>query len=88
MWNIYRCESCKLHLVYEEKDLHICLNITDTRIEGDTKWVSDGQKWYPLRLKKRSNPSDENLRIEQSDEDYTEPFLRLTPQCHSDLVLN
>ncbi|MDH2906527.1 MAG: hypothetical protein PXX83_00320, partial [Candidatus Nitrosotalea sp.] len=58
----------------EEKDFHACIEIKDIRIDGDIKWVFDGSKWYPLRVKKRSIPSDENLRLEQSDEDYTEPL--------------
>ncbi|MDE1839363.1 MAG: hypothetical protein KGH87_05515 [Thaumarchaeota archaeon] len=71
--NIFRCSKCGIHAIAEEKDFHVCLEIKDSRIDGDTKWIFDGSKWYPLRLKKRSNPSDENLRLEQSDGDYTEP---------------
>ena len=62
MWNIYRCELCKLHVIADEKDSHVCINIKDSRIEGDIKWVFDGKMWYPLKQPKinnrRKHPSD------------------------------
>lgn len=59
-------------MIYEERDFHVCSSIKNTRIEGVMKWVFDGQKWYPLKLK--TTRSDGFLQGEQSDADYTAPM--------------
>ena len=69
--NIYRCSKCGFHAIAEEKDVHTCLELKDTRIDGDTKWVFDGIMWYPLNLRseqpkfnnRRKRPSDQQNHI-------------------------
>lgn len=48
--NIYRCKICHLYAIAEEKDSHVCLEIKDTRIEYNARWIFDGNIWYPLKL--------------------------------------
>ena len=75
--NIYRCSSCHLHAIAEEKDFHICINMKDTRIEGETKWVFDGEKWYPLKLHptKKKQTSDESKHDKSSDGEVPKPYI-------------
>jgi len=73
-FNIYECLICNLRLIAEEAENHECKSVKKYQIKRSILWVNDGLKWYPLRLKKRSSSSDENLRLEQSDKDLTEPL--------------
>lgn len=73
-FNIYECLICKRRLIAEEVENHECKSVIKYEIKRSILWVSDGSKWYPLRLKKRSLSSDENLRLGKPDEDYTEPM--------------
>jgi hypothetical protein len=81
MWNIYRCESCKLHLIYEEMELHLCLSVKDTRFEEDTKWVFDGKIWYPLKLTKKTIQSNEKLHGEDSNGEVPPPEIPTFSFC-------
>ena len=60
--NIYRCSLCRLHAIAEEKDSHVCLELKETRFDGDTKLVFDGKIWYPLK-----QPNINNQRKHHSD---------------------
>ena len=61
--NIYRCKTCGIYAIAEEKDLHVCSEVKNVRVEGDIRWISDGSKWYPLKLNKNAS-STENLHGE------------------------
>ena len=67
--NIYRCNLCKLHLIADERYLHVCIDIKDTRIEGDTKWVFDGKMWYPLKMR-----PPEFQHPDKTPKESTEPY--------------
>ena len=57
-------------MIYEERDLHVCIDVKDTRIEGDTKWVFDGQKWYPLRI-------NQKFTDKKTTADYTDTSINI-----------
>jgi hypothetical protein len=48
-YNIYRCTVCKRHLIAEEKDVHVCKMLTESKIEDSILWLKDDERWYPLR---------------------------------------
>lgn len=72
-FNIYECLKCKRRLIAEEIENHECKSVVKYEIKRSILWVNDGSKWYPLRLKKRS---DGFTQGELSDKDFPEPLYR------------
>lgn len=50
-FNIFECQKCDRRLIAEEINSHICKSIKKHKIIDNTLWVSDGDIWYPLKLK-------------------------------------
>lgn len=71
MTDIFRCKICKTHVLADELDSHVCKNITDVKLDHDKLLVSDGDKWYPLNLKKIISCPD-GKQDKKSPDDYTE----------------
>jgi len=51
----------------EELDSHACRSVFDYRIRGDLLYVSDGELWYPLKL--RTPLTESQQRKETPDKD-------------------
>jgi hypothetical protein len=67
-FNIYTCNSCNRQVMAEERESHVCESLKSHKILGDTLWVFDGKKWYPLKLhqpslntKNDQPPTEQNL---------------------------
>jgi hypothetical protein len=54
MTDIFKCKICKTQIIAEESDSHVCKNIMDVKLDHDKLLLFDGEKWYPLNLKKFS----------------------------------
>jgi hypothetical protein len=52
MTDIFKCKFCNTHVLSDELDSHVCKNITDVKLDQDKLLISDGEKWYPINLKK------------------------------------
>ncbi len=76
MDNIYQCKGCKRYLIDEERTTHECKPWGGYKIEGSTLWVSDGELWYPLKLRTptpQPNTAPDFEHPKRSPEDETEP---------------
>ena len=68
--NITTCQKCNKDLISEELDQHQCKPLQEYKIIDDILWVSDGTRWYPLKLTNRDfTPS-------KSTAEWTEPGTR------------
>lgn len=68
MTDIYKCTICKVHVLAEETDSHVCKRGKDIKFEDDKLLVSDGENWYPLKLEKI--PMSRFTRILSCPEDF------------------
>ena len=77
IFNLYTCNHCNRQVIHEELETHQCKPLKKYKIEGNTLLISDGQTWYPLKLKaKTANFGiNRNFTGRRSTDDYTEPFL-------------
>ncbi|PBO85801.1 MAG: hypothetical protein COA77_02755 [Thaumarchaeota archaeon] len=61
-FNIFECTKCQRKLIAEEISNHKCKTMKEYKIIDDTLWVSDGEKWYPLKLNQPKLDSQKNNR--------------------------
>ncbi len=86
--NIYRCRNCKIHLIAEEKNNHMCRKAKKFHIVGDILWLYDIDKGqeikYPLKLGKigkwvkykNDQPTGHPTTQKKTGHlDYTEPLI-------------
>jgi hypothetical protein len=59
--NITSCPRCELTVIADEMHVHKCRSVTDSRVVRNILWVSDGTRWYPLRITKRDAVSERNI---------------------------
>jgi len=60
MTNIFRCNACGRMVIAEELETHQCKTITESRIEPNLIWVTDGERWYPLKRHTKINTPKEH----------------------------
>ena len=61
-FNIFECDNCKRRIIAEEVDGHECKTMKEYQIIDNILWVSDGTKWYPLKLYQPKFYSQKNNR--------------------------
>jgi hypothetical protein len=68
--NLFQCRNCGFSIVAEELEIHQCKRIKEYRIIANVLWVTDGQRWYPLKLSKSPTRNEQQNRTTEGE---TEP---------------
>jgi hypothetical protein len=64
--NIMICEKCGRDIIQEELDFHECRPLKEHKIIDNILWVSDGEKWYPLKLQPKLYSEKNNRRFDRT----------------------
>jgi hypothetical protein len=68
MSNLFQCKHCRFFVIAEELERHECKRLKESRTSDNILWITDGERWYPLKL---SSPKREHPKF--TPEDGTEP---------------